>query len=456
MALSTNQALYLKLDGNSNDSVGSNNGTDTSITYSSGNGKIIQGAGGSTGSKIALGNPAALQISGAQTVSFWFKAGSQSGATRIVFFSGGISGVSDGAIGIIHYASGYLSFQISNGSSLHAIEPSSGATASDFLDGNWHMITLVFIPSTSWTLYRDGVQYSQITSSVISSRTTSKNWSIYKIDTDQSANARDGFDGNIDEFGVWSRALSGAEITELYNGGAGIQYPYATDVSVSAGVQSATFSQPAATVTAIRNATISAGVQSATFSAPARTVTGTANVTASTPSATFSIPAVNIITPDAQVNVGVLSATFSIPAMTVRISNTVSQGTPPSATFSIPSSSVKIDFTHASSVFGATFTVPAPTISAESNITISPSALSATFSLPAVTVSGEQNAMIEAGVLSATFSVQAPTVTAIRNITVDASVLSALFSVQTPRKVGGLWTAQPRNEGVWTAQGRVI
>ncbi|TXG77192.1 LamG domain-containing protein [Candidatus Dojkabacteria bacterium] len=32
--------------------------------------------------------------------------------------------------------------------------------------------------------------------------------------------------GVIDEFGVWDRALSSAEISELYNGGSGNQYPF--------------------------------------------------------------------------------------------------------------------------------------------------------------------------------------------------------------------------------------
>jgi len=34
------------------------------------------------------------------------------------------------------------------------------------------------------------------------------------------------YDGNIDEFGFWNRALSGAEITSLYNAGAGKTYPF--------------------------------------------------------------------------------------------------------------------------------------------------------------------------------------------------------------------------------------
>jgi hypothetical protein len=32
------------------------------------------------------------------------------------------------------------------------------------------------------------------------------------------------YDGLVDEYGVWNRALSGAEIIELWNGGAGMTY----------------------------------------------------------------------------------------------------------------------------------------------------------------------------------------------------------------------------------------
>lgn len=35
-------------------------------------------------------------------------------------------------------------------------------------------------------------------------------------------------DGKLDEWGVWSRALSSAEISELYNSGSGVTYPFST------------------------------------------------------------------------------------------------------------------------------------------------------------------------------------------------------------------------------------
>lgn len=39
------------------------------------------------------------------------------------------------------------------------------------------------------------------------------------------------FDGGLDQFAIWARALSPAEITLLYGGGSGLAYPWSTDVS---------------------------------------------------------------------------------------------------------------------------------------------------------------------------------------------------------------------------------
>lgn len=36
------------------------------------------------------------------------------------------------------------------------------------------------------------------------------------------------WDGEIDEFGIWNRVLTGAEVTSLYNSGSGLTYPFST------------------------------------------------------------------------------------------------------------------------------------------------------------------------------------------------------------------------------------
>ena len=43
------------------------------------------------------------------------------------------------------------------------------------------------------------------------------------------------FDGIMDEVGIWNRVLSDSEITELYNGGAGLTYPFVVDTCTCPG-----------------------------------------------------------------------------------------------------------------------------------------------------------------------------------------------------------------------------
>lgn len=43
---------------------------------------------------------------------------------------------------------------------------------------------------------------------------------------DTGPNAANGLNGALDEVGVWSRALDSSEISQLYNGGAGLAYPF--------------------------------------------------------------------------------------------------------------------------------------------------------------------------------------------------------------------------------------
>ncbi|NTW32896.1 MAG: LamG domain-containing protein, partial [Bacteroidetes bacterium] len=69
-----NLVSYWRLEGNSNDAVGPNNGTtQTAITYNTANGEFAQGAGfNGTSSKIDCGHTGIPSGSSARTVSFWF------------------------------------------------------------------------------------------------------------------------------------------------------------------------------------------------------------------------------------------------------------------------------------------------------------------------------------------------------------------------------------------------
>lgn len=68
MAIPTPIAYY-KLDANSNDSVGSNNGTDTSVSYASAG--IISNAGDYNGTTSRTALSAFSALTGDWTVAFW-------------------------------------------------------------------------------------------------------------------------------------------------------------------------------------------------------------------------------------------------------------------------------------------------------------------------------------------------------------------------------------------------
>ena len=298
-----------------------------------------------------------------------------------------------------------------------------------------------------------------VTPSVANALTIMINFNLYNAGTNSTKSFGTGDDHNL-FYNTDDKAASSFSMTATYTSSQQNDYiiaafkPAATDVTCTPSVLAASFSIPAPTETGTANVT--PAVQSAVFSSPARTVSGGATTTPNALSAVFSLPTVNIITPDAQILATVLTATFSLPTATPSGGASV-DATVQSATFSIPTVSFIGSVTISPDAQVATFSTPAPTISAIGNVTVSASTVAATFSLQSPTVTAEQNAMFNAGVLSATFSIPTPTITATQNITVSASVISATFSIPTPlRKVGGLWTAQPRAQGVWTPQPRAI
>lgn len=87
----------------------------------------------------------------------------------------------------------------------------------------WYHIVYTIDGSLNQVLYVNGTN-------VASNTATSGNGSGATYDGTQFATAFFGTTrlakGKVDEWGVWSRVLDASEVTELYNSGAGIQYPF--------------------------------------------------------------------------------------------------------------------------------------------------------------------------------------------------------------------------------------
>jgi len=208
MALTDNLIAYYKFDGNSNDSVGSNNGSDTSITYSAG--KIGDAAffDGSS-SRISLSSAASLASS--FTVAGWART-TTTAAYRTIYSSG--TALNFWRVGIDN--TGKLTFTEDN------IADYMGTTSMSTNTWTYFAFVKDGTGASNLTFYFNGT--SDGTASV-STTTVPSGGALFGAQGSSPANF---WSGGIDEVGLWDRALSGAEITQLYNGGSGLTYPFAS------------------------------------------------------------------------------------------------------------------------------------------------------------------------------------------------------------------------------------
>lgn len=193
---------YYKLNSNSNDSYGSNNGVDTSVSYVSG--KIGNSASynGST-SKTVIGNPTNLQLS-IGTVSCWIKASNSGTGHRCIFSKVDAYGLYlvDGVLLLYNWGS----FGGSGNKS----------TSVNLNDGIYHHVALVFESGTGQNyIYIDGILKLTFSMSVLN-QTSNFQIGSSANSTTQNINAF------IDELSIYNAKLSFNQIQLLYNSGVGI------------------------------------------------------------------------------------------------------------------------------------------------------------------------------------------------------------------------------------------
>jgi len=212
MSLTTNLIEYWTLDSTLNGSLGSINlgQTGSSAGYETG---IIGNAmryNGATGVFNTISHTSALA---AGTVNLWFyRIGNGSGPFWRIFCKTQV-GVTDALLFGTTNQGRRLQVMIAD-TSIYV------EGVDQFSDTTWYMLTLTWDGSNIIT-YVNASSVNNTASAV----TVAANAQPYTIggwsgNTSQQSNCR------IDEVGFWSRALSGAEISQLYNAGAGIQYPF--------------------------------------------------------------------------------------------------------------------------------------------------------------------------------------------------------------------------------------
>lgn len=227
MALTDSLVSYYKLDessGNASDSVASNTLTNNNtVTYAPekiNNGAVFAAAS-SQSLSITDASQTGLDLTGDFSFNFWFNPASQPGTdTAQVLFAKWLTTGNQRSYG--------FQYRDDGGTKNLGIVTSVDGSATTFnsvnqtlTNGTLYMIT-VTKTGTSATIY---VNASSIGTAGTSATQFNSTAGFYLGSLDGTAQFLNGAE---DEVGIWSRVITGTEITELYNGGAGNQYPFAS------------------------------------------------------------------------------------------------------------------------------------------------------------------------------------------------------------------------------------
>ena len=203
--LTTGLISYYKLESGGADFWGSSNGTDTSITYSTVNGKVNQGAGfnGST-SNISMSG---VSPTSAASFAFWTKFNNLATPQNIITRR---SNSNDWQMYLsAGCATGFR--WIFWGLSIDNACSNSPATTS------WQFWVVTY-DGSNVRIYLNGT-LDVTTPSTGNLLATAGNTEAFGKDNEPGGTSF--LNGNLDEVGVWSKALSQPEITDLYNAGNG-------------------------------------------------------------------------------------------------------------------------------------------------------------------------------------------------------------------------------------------
>lgn len=235
MSLLTNLVAYYKLDGNSNDATGNgNNGTDTNISYSASNGKLIQG-GGFSGispgtSKIVVPALSALVNSSFLSVSCWVKFTTITNTSQFASQYAGSGNANNPWFFGYNFSSNTLNFGIND---LTGSEFGMSPT-SIFTTNIWYHCVAVFDGtqtgnSNRCKLYINGLlqtlSFSGTIPTTIIGSGMATNIPLW-LGTLQTVQSSQTLNGALDEVGIWNRALTQSEVSQLYNGGTGFSFPF--------------------------------------------------------------------------------------------------------------------------------------------------------------------------------------------------------------------------------------
>lgn len=229
MALTDNLISYWKLDeasGNAADSVGSNTGTNTNVTYAAAK---INNGGSFNGTSSILDCTRITEIEniGAFTFSAWIKQTTLD-QSRCIWQKNNVGGA--GSMGMYSYTDGNMYFEY-NGSVNRAYFDYSTVISA----GTWANVVMVFNGSGSGNsgrlkVYVNGVEITLTYVGTIQT-TTSSSTDNFQIGARPDTSFV--WSGMLDEVGIWSRVLTSSEISQLYRNGTGLAYPFTTPTNIN-------------------------------------------------------------------------------------------------------------------------------------------------------------------------------------------------------------------------------
>jgi hypothetical protein len=218
-----NLQMYQRFEGNSNDSKGSNNGTDTAITYNTTNAKYGQSANFVTASssKIVLSTVAALQPTAKFSVTAWIKP--NNGAADTAFFQSYAQSTSVAGL-ICGLSSGKARFLIgkNTGTTLNTDFKDLSSTAT-VNDGNIHHVVWVY-DQVNMKMYIDNVLDTNTAATI---NPAYQGTTYCRIGCQNATGSDTNFlGGSIDDLSLFNRDLSAAEVAILFKAGSSMNRNY--------------------------------------------------------------------------------------------------------------------------------------------------------------------------------------------------------------------------------------
>lgn len=229
MALTDSLVSYWKFDessGNAADSTASANTLTNNNTATFNTGKINNGAYlvRASAQNFSRADNASLSITSDLSIAGWF-----------YYTNFTTDGNGEWIVGKWADAGnqrGYLMNTLNSGDTFRLVLSTNG---SDFplvsvaglalSTGTWYHLAFTFLASSGAVkFYKNGSQVS--TTQTISAGSIFDNTANFRVGWSDNGNADTYLNGRVDEVGIWSRELSSSEISQLYNGGAGLSYPF--------------------------------------------------------------------------------------------------------------------------------------------------------------------------------------------------------------------------------------